>query len=300
MAPLPSGRQFGGVHAVLFALFGKDGGLDRGAMRAQVDWCVAAGADGITVLGLATERDKLTVRERADITDWARADAPGLPLSVTVAGATVAEARAALAQAETAGADWCIVQPPTAETDGLDAFARIAEGSSLVLAVQNAPEYLGRSLSAQDLVALRSRAPAFTHVKAEAPAVDLAPMVAALGRGATVLTGRGGLEMTDALRAGCGGIIVAPDVLPGVRRCWDAWGRGDVAGAEAAYADFLPAALFGMQSLAHLHVYGKRVFGALAGIAIHDRAPGVAPTQAGLRMAARWADTRRARARTPP
>ena len=104
-----------------------------------------------------------------------------------------------------------------------------------------------------------------------------------------MLTGRGGIEMTDCLRVGCAGLIVAPDVLPGVVRCWRAWAAGDEAGAEAAYAAFLPAATFGMQSLDHLHAYGKRVWGLRAGVAIHDRAPGLVPTEAGLRLAARWA-----------
>jgi 4-hydroxy-tetrahydrodipicolinate synthase len=82
---------------------------------------------------------------------------------------------------------------------------------------------------------------------------------------------------------------VAPDVLPGVAACWRAWEAGDEAAAEAAYAAFLPGALFGMQSLEHLACYGKRVFGLRAGIAIHDRAPALRPTEAGSRLAARWA-----------
>jgi 4-hydroxy-tetrahydrodipicolinate synthase len=95
--------------------------------------------------------------------------------------------------------------------------------------------------------------------------------------------------MTDSLRVGCRGFIVAPDVLPGVAACWQAWAAADEAGAEEAYAAFLPAALFGMQSLEHLACYGKRIFGLRAGIAIHDRAPALRPVEAGLRLAARWA-----------
>jgi dihydrodipicolinate synthase/N-acetylneuraminate lyase len=118
--------------------------------------------------------------------------------------------------------------------------------------------------------------------------VDIAGFIAACGD-LTVLNGRGGLEMTDSLRVGCRGFIVAPDVLPGVAACWRAWAAGDEAAAEAAYAAFLPAALFGMQSLEHLATYGKRVFGLRAGMTIHDRAPALRPSEAGLRLAARWA-----------
>ena len=95
--------------------------------------------------------------------------------------------------------------------------------------------------------------------------------------------------MTDCLRAGCKGFIVAPDVLPSVLRCWAAWQRDDEISAEAAYAAFLPAAVFGMQSLETLACYGKRIFGLRAGIPIHDRAPALRPDKFGLEMAARWA-----------
>lgn len=285
----PGGRRFGGVHAVLFALFGRDGRLDRGAMRAQGEWVRAEGAHGLVVLGLATEVGKLDTHERRAVVEWAAEDAGRLPLAVTVAAATVAEARQSLRHAEAAGAAWAILQPPTAEADGLDAFARIAEGARVPLAIQNAPQYLGRALSAEDLATLRARALNVTHVKAEAPAADLAPLIERLGSEATVLTGRGGMEMTDCLRAGASGLIVAPDVLRGVLTCWDAWTAGDEAEAEAAYAAFLPAATFGMQSLDHLATYAKRVWGFRAGVVIHDRGPGLAPTEAGLRMARRWA-----------
>ncbi len=282
----------GGVHCVLFALFGPDERLDRGAMRAQAEWVREAGADGIVVLGLATEVGKLTLAEKLDLVAWAAEDAGGLPLSVTVAANGVAEQREVLRAAEGAGAALAILQPPLAGSYGaaeyVDHFARVGEGAAVALAVQNAPQYLGRSLSGADVAGLRARI-GLTHVKAEMAAVDLAAFVATLGGGITVLNGRGGLEMTDGLRAGCHGFVVAPDVLPGVLACHRAWARGDEAGAEAAYARLLPAATFAMQSLEHLACYGKRVWGRRAGIAVHDRAPALRPTEFGLRLAARWA-----------
>lgn len=284
-----------GVHCVLFALWDARERLDRGAMRAQVEWAHEQGAEGIVVLGLATEVGKLSAAERLEVIGWAAEDARacgGLPLSVTVAGNGVAEQREILRAAEAAGAALAILQPPLAGSYGaaeyIDFFARVGEGAQVALAVQNAPQYLGRSLAGAEMAALAARLPRLTHAKAEMPAADLAGFVAACG-GLTVLNGRGGLEMTDALRVGCDGFIVAPDVLAGVAACWRAWEAGDEAGAEAAYAAFLPAALFGMQSLEHLACYGKRVWGLRAGVAIHDRAPALRPTEAGMRLAARWA-----------
>jgi 4-hydroxy-tetrahydrodipicolinate synthase len=284
--------RFPGIHAVLYALFDKDERLDRGAMRAQVAYVRDYGADGVTVLGLATEVGKLSAEEKRQVIDWAAEDASGVPLSVTVSGNSVAEQVALARHAEGAGAAWLILQPPVAGAYGageyLDFFARVGAEVSLPFAVQNAPQYLGRSLSAGDVAALAARCAGFTHVKAEGSAVELAGLVGVVGDRLCVLNGRGGLEMTDCLRAGAAGFIVAPDVLPGVVACWRAWQAGDVAGAEAAYRDFLPGALFGMQSLEHLICYGKRIFGWRAGVAVHDRAPAMRPTEAGLAMARGW------------
>ena len=286
-------RHFPGIHCVLFALFDAQERLDRGAMAAQVAHVRAGGAQGITVLGLATEVAKLSFAERCDVIRWARADAPGLPLSVTIAGNSVAEQQALIAVAQSEGADWLILQPPLAGSysaaEYVDFFARAGEGAQLPFAIQNAPQYLGRSLSEDDIMALRARCAGFTQIKSETGPVELAALVARVGADLMVLNGRGGLEMTDSLRAGARGFIVAPDVLRGVRACWDAWAAGDEAGALGAYEAFLPAALFGMQSLEHLSCYGKRVFGLRAGIPIHDRAPALRPTPFGLSLVARWA-----------
>ena len=285
-------RRFPGIHCVLYALFDAEERLDRTAMAAQVAYVAGAGADGITVLGLATEGNKLSFDERCDVIRWARGDAPHLPLSVTVSGNSVAEQQALIAVAEAAGADWLILQPPVTGSYGageyVDFFARVGQATALPFAIQNAPQYLGRSLSDDDIVALRSRCPGFTHIKSETSALDLDALVGRVGSDILVLNGRGGLEMTDCLRAGVQGFIVAPDVLPGVLRCWTAWQAGDHPKAEAEYARFLPAALFGMQSLEHLICYGKRIFGARAGITIHDRAPAMRPTDFGLSLAGNW------------
>jgi 4-hydroxy-tetrahydrodipicolinate synthase len=284
-----------GVHCVLFALWDAEERLDRGAMRAQVEWAGAQGAEGLVVLGLATEVGKLSLPEKRDVIAWAAEDAGGLPLSVTIAANSVTEQAELLRAAGEAGAALAILQPPLvgsySVTEYVDFFARVGDRTALPLAVQNAPQYLGRSLSGADVALLRKRLPHLTHVKAEMPAVDLAGFIAQC-EGVTVLNGRGGLEMTDCLRAGCQGFIVAPDVLAGVLACWRAWQARDEARAEAAYAAFLPAALFGMQSLEHLAAYGKRVWGALVDVPIHDRAPALRPTEFGLSLvqgrAGRW------------
>ncbi|WP_084175141.1 dihydrodipicolinate synthase family protein [Afifella pfennigii] len=284
--------RLSGVHAVLFALFDAHGRLDRGAMRAQVEYVREHGAGGMAVLGLATEVGKLSLRERLDVVEWAAEDRGALSLSVTITGNCLEEQHAVSRLAKVVGAELAILQPPLVgqypAQEYLDFFARAGEGLDLELAIQNAPQYLGRSLSAADLRRLRQRLPRLGHVKAEVCAVDLAAFISEVGEDVTVLNGRGGLEMTDCLRAGARGFIVAPDVLPGAVRCWKAWQSGDEAAAEAAYAAFLPGAVFSMQSLEHLATYGKRVFAKRAGLTVHDRGPALRPQEFGASLARRW------------
>ena len=68
-------------------------------MRRQVEACVAAGVDGIVVLGLATEVAKLTEARAARVIAWAAEDMAGrVPLGVTIYGNSVHRAAGAAAR----------------------------------------------------------------------------------------------------------------------------------------------------------------------------------------------------------
>jgi 4-hydroxy-tetrahydrodipicolinate synthase len=289
-----TGQVYTGIHAVLYALFAADETLDHGAMAAQVDYCVEQGCHGISVLGLATEVLKLTPEERAALIETVgRANAGRKPFSVTIAGNSVAEQVSLAARAAEAGADWLILQPPMAGNYSadvyLDFFVRVASATPLPVAVQNAPQYLGRALSGEDLRRLTDRCPNLAAVKGEDAALGILRIIDIAGDRLNILGGRGGLEMTDCLRVGCRGFVLAPDIAPVAARIFDLWQARDQAGAGALYARALPAITFAMQSLEHLITYGKRIFGENAGIAIHDRAPCQPVSQAGRDMAAYWA-----------
>ena len=60
-------QRFSGVYPILYALFDQQQRLDHAAMRAQVDYCIEAGAHGIAVLGNVTEYFKLTHAERIEL-----------------------------------------------------------------------------------------------------------------------------------------------------------------------------------------------------------------------------------------
>jgi 4-hydroxy-tetrahydrodipicolinate synthase len=287
-------RRFAGIHAVLYAMFDANEQLDREAMRRQVALCVDAGVDGVVVLGLATEAAKLTEAEQRTLLAWAAADVAGrVPLGVTVYGNSTVVQLDLLHAAEAAGAEWLILQPPSvgqyAGGELLRGFGRLADAASLPVAVQNAPGLMGRGLDTDAISDLVRQHPNVTHLKAEMPAVQLARVIEAADGRLTVLNGQGGLEMTDSLRVGCHGFILAPDVVDHAMRIWRLWQDGREAEADAAYAALLPEIVFVMRSLEHLVTYGKRVFAARCGLVVHDRAPCDRPTPFGLACAARYA-----------
>ena len=104
---------FHGIYPMLYALFGADGGLDRGAHAAQVEACIAAGVHGLAVGGLASECNKLTVGERHALADWTLQAAAGrVPVSVTVSDNTTGGQAETVRRAADAGAAWAVLQPP--------------------------------------------------------------------------------------------------------------------------------------------------------------------------------------------
>ena len=283
-----------GIHAILYALFDGEERLNRAAMRRQVELCLSAGVHGMAALGLATEAAKLSEAERMAVMDWIAEDTGGrVPLAITVSGPSVAEQVRQVRHAVAAGADWVILQPPMVGSYGaaeyIGFFGRVADACTVPVAIQNAPAFMGRGLSAADLAALTERHPNIALVKGEGPVVEIASLIAATGGRLPVFNGRAGLELIDNLRAGCAGLILAPDMVDHAVRVHDRFRAGDEAGAEDGYRAMLPAIVFTMQGLETLICYGKRLFAARAGLAVHDRAPALRPTPVGEAMVARFA-----------
>lgn len=289
-----TGRRYTGIHAVLYALFDGEERLDRAAMRRQVAACIAAGVDGIVVLGLATEVAKLTETERRRLIDWTAEDLAGrLPLGVTVYGNSVQEQLPLARAAEAAGAGWLILQPPSvgshAAGELLRMFGRVADAAAVPVAIQNAPGLMGQALDADGIALLVARHPNITHLKAEMPVVQLSRVIEAGGGRLTVLNGQAGLEMIDSLRAGCQGFVLAPDMVDHAVRIWRAWRAGDEAAAEDGYRLILPQSVFLMRGIEHLVAYGKRIFARRAALSAHDRMPAEAVTPFGLACVERHA-----------
>lgn len=286
-----------GIHPIVYAFFDAAGGIDRALMRRQVEACIAGGARGVACLGLATEVGKLDLAERHEVLELvAEAIGGRVPLAVTVFGRTVEEQSAFVQDAAAAGATWVILQPPPLpdldEPRLLRFFGAVADTSPLPVAIQNAPQYLGVGLGATGVLTLASHHPNVRLLKGEGSAVEIEQMIAATEGRLAVFNGRGGLELTDNLRAGCAGLIPAPDCFDVQVRIVDAFRAGRLAEAERLYREILPAITFVMQSIPALLCYGKRLVALRLGLelaAVHDRAPAMAPSAFGLAVTTRLA-----------
>ena len=155
--------------------------------------------------------------------------------------------------------------------------------------IQTAPELIGIGLGPAAISELARRCANFTVLKGEGPATLIARVVEETEGKLAVFNGRGGLELPDNLRAGCAGLIPAPDCFEAQIAIYDAMRRGDEAEAERLYREILPAIVFVMQSVDHLICYGKRLTAARLGLEVFDRAPGLAPNAFGLAAVERFA-----------
>jgi 4-hydroxy-tetrahydrodipicolinate synthase len=290
MTPI-SPPQDRGVYPVLYALFDDRGALDRRAMIEQAEICLAMGADGLVVLGLATEVRALEAHERRQLVEWLGPAIGGrVPFVVTVFGDTAGHQIDDARHAADHGATWLIFQPPgdaAGENDLRASFGQVLASSPLPAAVQNAPQFIGHGLSVDSIIELANNHSALRTIKQEVSAVETADLVNRLADRLSVFSGRGGIELIDGYQAGAKGHIPAPEYADLLIDIWRRLEAGDIDCARSRYAHVLPLATFVLQSIDDLLTYGKWLFCRRFGLPYRQRQRRLQPSQFGL---ARLAD----------
>jgi len=286
--------EIGGTYPMLYAFFDEAGRLRRDAVTRQIEAAVAAGSSGIAVLGLGSEVHKLGRDERRSLVEWTIADVGGrVPVAVTVADGNIPDMIDSARFARAAGAAWLILQPPRPPASPahlIDFFGAVADAVDCPIAIQNAPEFLGIGLSADDLLALNAAHRNVTIVKAESSALLVASVVDKLAGRMRVLNGRAGLELLDNFRAGVDGMIPGTETIDLQVEIERSMRAGDERRAETLYQKLLPVIAFAMQGLGTFLLYGKVIAAARLGLApSHDRVPHETATPTGLTWARRYA-----------
>jgi 4-hydroxy-tetrahydrodipicolinate synthase len=281
---------FAGIWPIVYAFFDGRDRLDHQALVRQVEACITAGADGLAALGLATEVSKLKEAERRQLMRWIVESVRGrVPVAITVFGASEGDQINFACEAADAGASWVILQPPPrrpmSEDELAAFFGKVIDACPVPAAIQNAPDYIGVGLSDQVIRGLKDRHPNFLLLKGEGSAVAIRRTIDELRGEVAVFNGRGGLELPDILRAGCAGMIPAPELVDVHVAIWQAAQTGNWEEADRLYARVLPLIVFVMQSIPHMITYGKRAAARRLGLGeVHDRAPGDLPTPFGLSL----------------
>ncbi|HYC50896.1 MAG TPA: dihydrodipicolinate synthase family protein [Gemmatimonadaceae bacterium] len=247
--------NYTGVIPILATPFNDDESLDLDSLARIVEFNASVGVDGVTVLGLLGESNRLTDEERTDIVGCAVEAAGSLPVIVgtshTGTAATIALSDQALQLGATAVMITPSAQPVPSDKAVIEYFERIAREFPGAIVLQDHPAISQVHMSVDLILRLVREIPTIVAIKAEAlpsPArIGALKKGMAEGRRVPVLTGLGGLYGLFDLERGSDGFntgFAFPEVLIAIVR---AHRDGDEEMARALYERYLPLIVFEQQ-----------------------------------------------------
>jgi len=247
--------EFKGVFPILVTPFAADESLDLDSLDRVVRFMVGAGMDGVTVLGVLGEVNRLTDAEREHVIATAVEAAAGrIPVIVgTSHSGTKACIELSRRAAELGAAGVMIApsrEPSPSEDKIFEYYSRIAAGTDIPIVVQDHPASTQTFMSVPLLLRLVNELPSVRCIKEEHPPTP--PKVAALVAGmsrrrVTILQGLGALYGIFDLESGADGFMTGfafPEVL---RAMVEAKRQGRLDDARAINDRFLPLIVFEQQ-----------------------------------------------------
>ena len=253
---------FEGVRPVLHIPFEASGDqriLDE-ELTLEARAMLAEGADGLVVLGLASEAWALTEAERDEVVEVA-ADACGdsAPLVVGIEGTTaVAVDRARRAARQ--GAAGFMTLPPRGATNSdalIRHFGTIADATGLPILVQDSPQVTGAVLEVTTLAAIAAAVPLAASVKSEIPGAGVKAS-AIRSAGLELIAGWGGLAYLEQFDRGAVGCYPGCDLGPAIIAIDRDARAGDRDRATDLYRRILPYLSLASASLDLLLLTAKR------------------------------------------
>lgn len=243
-----------GVYPILATPFYDDERLDLDSLERAIRFMKSIGVDGITVLGVLDESNRLTDREREQVVRAAVAAAEGMPV---IMGASHPGTRATIelaGMAAKSGASAVMVapshEPVPSDERVLEYHERIGKALSLPLVVQDHPASTQVHMPVSLLIRIVENVPGVACIKKEGlptPARIAALVAGMTRRRVPVLTGLGALYGLFDLEEGAGRFSTGfafPEVLLAMVR---AKGKNDWARVRSLYARFLPLIVFEQQ-----------------------------------------------------
>lgn len=247
--------SFKGIIPILPTPFHDDESLDLDSLSRIIEFMMGLGVEGITVLGVLGESNRLYDEERALIVQKAvSASAKRLPVIVGTSHSGTGVVRHYSRMAQDLGADAVMVTPakePVPDEDRIvESFSRVADGLSIPIVLQDHPASTDVHMSVALMLRLLKNVSRIRCIKEEA--VPTAPKVRQLREGTKdspvpILTGLGALYAPFDLEAGSDGFntgFAFPEVLMAMLRAAQ---RSNWKRVHELYAWFSPLIVFEQQ-----------------------------------------------------
>ena len=257
-----------GVFNITPTPFHPDGALDLDSLARLTAFTRGTGVQGMTILGVLGEADKLTERERDIVIEATIAAADGLPICVGTTHAGTDGCIAWSRRAQALGATAVMVAPPKLARSNDAALHRhyvaVAEAIDIPVVVQDFPPAVGGILMSPELIGgLAAASPRLRALKLED---DPSPMkvsqVLAANPEVRIMGGLGGMMFLEELRHGAVGTMTGfafPEILVAIHRAWTA---GERDRATDIFYKYCPLIRFENQPRINLairkHVYHRR------------------------------------------
>jgi 4-hydroxy-tetrahydrodipicolinate synthase len=277
-----------GVYLITVTPFTDGGALDLASTDSMVEFCLASGVTGLTVLGIMGEATKLTAAESARFVERVLARVAGrVPVVVGASAPGFAPMRELTDSVMALGASGVMVAPaPTLRTDDqiVAYFEMVQEtlGPDVPWVLQDHPVATGVQMSPAVIQRIVKNSPSCVMLKHEdCPGLaKLSAIRAASQRGevrrVSILAGNGGgLFLPEELARGADGAMTGfayPEMMVGVCR---AFAAGDTERAHDLFDAYLPLARYEQQQGIGLavrkHLLAER--GVIASAAVRKPGP---------------------------
>ena len=283
-------KNLRGIFPIIYSFFNKNNSLDLKLMKEQIQLINKIGSNGIACLGLATEVQKLSFKEKKIIIELIANNCNyKIPTAITIQGNTFNEYVKLIEVARFNQASWIILQPllktkNTSEEQCYNFYKKlIPYTKDTIVGIQNAIEYLGVGLSLQNTISLYHLFPNFRAIKRESSSVLIKDEIKKYPKNLHIFNGRGGLEIVDNLKIGCKGIVPALDCADKFLKIYHHVQKNNIQKANNEYKKILPSIVFIMQSINTLVCYGKRVCAYRMKVKnVYDRKPSLLPNNYGI------------------
>lgn len=273
----PAGR-FGGVHTIMPTPFTDSGALDLPSLERLTDFLIGLGVDGLVVLGVLGEAQKLTEDERdAVLTTTVSAAAGRVPVFAGAGGAGTEMAVARGRRMLQLGAAGLMVAPPPVQSDAVirTFYQRHHEALGAPLILHDYPAVTGISLNAELVADMHEAFSSVVVIKLEeTPSLPKVSRLRALGSNIGIVGGLGGSFLLEELMRGADGIMTGLSYPELLVQIVGAWFAGNVEEAQRVFYGASPLLRYEFQPGIGLairkEVYRRR--GAIA--SAHVRHPG--------------------------